>query len=189
LPGISTIYHYQYEFTEADVFVGMRVFFREGIGCGKWYTAQDCDSMLLQDEGLNEATVGELKMATSTLHESDLSRERAAGQGARLLRGEEHKGLDAGVRLQKEVKKNDVKAQKEQAAKDAAARVLAASRVMLCKICGSCSRPGEFGCKFEHWTGECVQGARGQGAVLPQDYEAPKGFSAGTVQQQRGSKY
>ena len=35
LPGISTIYHYVYEFTEADVFVGMRVFFHEGIGCGK----------------------------------------------------------------------------------------------------------------------------------------------------------
>ena len=34
LPGISTMYHYQYEFTEADVFVGMRVFYHEGIGCG-----------------------------------------------------------------------------------------------------------------------------------------------------------
>jgi hypothetical protein len=39
LSGISTMYHYQYEFAEADVFVGMRVFFHEGIGCGKFYTA------------------------------------------------------------------------------------------------------------------------------------------------------
>ncbi len=58
LPGISTMYHYQYEFTEADVFVGMRVFYHEGIGCGKFYTANECDSMLLEHEGLNEATVG-----------------------------------------------------------------------------------------------------------------------------------
>ena len=42
LPGISTIYHYEYEFTEADVFVGIRVFFHEGIGCGKLYTDKDC---------------------------------------------------------------------------------------------------------------------------------------------------
>ncbi len=55
-PGISTIYHYQYEFTEADGFVGMRVCFHEGIGCGKFYTANDCDCMLLQHEGLNEVT-------------------------------------------------------------------------------------------------------------------------------------
>ncbi len=32
LSDISTIYHYQYEFTEADIFVGMRGFFHEGIG-------------------------------------------------------------------------------------------------------------------------------------------------------------
>ncbi len=32
LPGISTIYHYVYEFTEADVFVGMRVFFTRESG-------------------------------------------------------------------------------------------------------------------------------------------------------------
>jgi hypothetical protein len=52
LPGISTIYHYQYQFGEADDFVGMRVFFHEGIGCGKVYSVQDCDSMLLQHDGL-----------------------------------------------------------------------------------------------------------------------------------------
>ena len=69
LPGISTMYHYQYEFTEADVFVGLRVFYHEGIGCGKFYTAKECDSMLLEHEGLNEATVGELRMATSTLQD------------------------------------------------------------------------------------------------------------------------
>jgi hypothetical protein len=107
LPGISSIYHYQYFFTEAGVFEGMRVFFHEGIGCGKFYTAKDCESMLLQHEGLNEATVGELRMATSTLQEGDVPRERAAGQGARLLRGAEHKDCDEAVRLQKEVKKND----------------------------------------------------------------------------------
>jgi hypothetical protein len=38
--------------------------------------------MLLQDEGLNEVTVGELRMATSTLQEGDVTRESAAGQGA-----------------------------------------------------------------------------------------------------------
>ena len=74
LPGISTIYHYQYEFAGADVFVGMRVFYHEGIGCGKFYTAKECDSMLLEHEGLNEASVGELRMATSTLQEGDLAR-------------------------------------------------------------------------------------------------------------------
>ena len=58
LSDISTIYHYEYEFTETDVFVGIRVFFHEGIGCVKLYTDRDCDSMLLQDEGLDEATVG-----------------------------------------------------------------------------------------------------------------------------------
>ena len=48
------------------------------------------------------------------LPEGDVARERATGQGARLVRGEEHKHFDAGVRLQKEVKKNDFKAQKEE---------------------------------------------------------------------------
>ncbi len=104
LPGISTMYHYQYEFTEADVFVGMRVFYHEGIGCGKFYTVKECDSMLLEHEGLNEVTVDELRKATSTLQEGDLARQRAEGQGSRLLRGEEHKDFDADVRLQKEVK-------------------------------------------------------------------------------------
>jgi hypothetical protein len=112
LPGISTMYHYQYEFTEADVFVGIRVFNHEGIGCDKFYTAKECDSMLLEHEGLNESTVGELRMATSTLQEGDLARQRAEGQGARLLRGEEHKDFDTDVRLQKEVKKNDVRTQR-----------------------------------------------------------------------------
>ena len=32
LSDISTIYHYEYEFTETDVFVGIRGFFHEGIG-------------------------------------------------------------------------------------------------------------------------------------------------------------
>jgi hypothetical protein len=43
-----------------------------------------------------------------------VARERAAGQGARLVRGEEHKHFDAGVRLRQEVKKNDLKTQKEE---------------------------------------------------------------------------
>jgi hypothetical protein len=135
LPGISTMYHYQYEFADADVFVGIRVFYHEGIGCGKFYTANDCDSMSLQHEGLNEDTVGELRMATSTLQEGDVVRERATGQGTRLLRGEEHKDFDADVRFQKEVKKNDVRAQKKQTAKDTVTRSVAESRVMLCQYC------------------------------------------------------
>ncbi len=65
LPGISTIYHYEYEFTEDDVFVRIRGFFHEGIGCGKLYTDKDCDSMF-HDEGLDESTVGELRMTTVT---------------------------------------------------------------------------------------------------------------------------
>jgi hypothetical protein len=91
--------------------------------------------MLLKHEGLNEATVGELRMATSTLQEGDVARERAAGQGARLLRGEEHKDFDADVRLQKQVKKNDVTAQKQETAKDTAATAVAESGVMLCQYC------------------------------------------------------
>ena len=71
------------------------------------FTDKDCDSMLLQDEGLNEATVGELRMVTSMLQEGEVVRERDTGQGARLLRGEEYKDFDAGVRIQTEVKKND----------------------------------------------------------------------------------
>ena len=52
--------------------------------------------------GLNEVTVGELRKATSTLPEGDVARERAAGQGARLVRGEDHKHFDAGVRTSRE---------------------------------------------------------------------------------------
>jgi hypothetical protein len=74
-------------------------------------------------------------MATSTLQEGDVARERAAGQGARLVRGEEHKHFDAGVRFQKEVKKNDLKAQKEETAKDSAARAVSESGVMLYRHC------------------------------------------------------
>ena len=48
-----------------------------------------------------------------------------------------YKDFDAGVvRLQKEVKKNDVKTQKEQEVKDTVTRALAESRVMLCRNCG-----------------------------------------------------
>ena len=83
LSDISTIYHYEYEFTESDVFVGIRVFFHEGIGCGKLYTTKDFDCMLLQVEGLDEVTVGELRMTTTTLQTGDVSRERASGQGTR----------------------------------------------------------------------------------------------------------
>ena len=92
-----------------------------------------------------------------------------------------------------------------------------AERQLFATSDGSCSRPGVFDWKFEHWTGEFVQGAREQGVVLPQDYqilsntdrftccqermgvqrgdwgerwglqEVPKGFSGDTAQQQRGS--
>jgi hypothetical protein len=75
-------------------------------------------------------------MTTSTLQTGDVTRERTAGQGGRLLRGEEHKDFDAGVRLQKEVKKNDVKAQKEQTVRDTSVTALPESRVMLCRNCG-----------------------------------------------------
>jgi hypothetical protein len=189
-------------------------------------------------------------MATSTLQAGDVVRERAAGQGARLLRGEEHKDFDAGVRLQKEVKKNDVKAQKEQAVKDTADRAVAESRVMLCRNCArpfereKCLRKHEQVCheqlaSFERKRKTAVlrpaaalaqdqvhsaaslsigQGNVFRGDVFPQDYqilssttrcaccqgrmgvqrrgwgerwglqEVPKGFSAVTVQQQRGAK-
>jgi hypothetical protein len=135
LPGISIIYHYQYFFTETGVFEGIRVFFHQGIGCGKFYSAKDCDSMLLQNEGLNEATVGELRMVTSTLQEGAVARDRAAGHGARLLRGEEHKDCDAAVRLQKEVEKNDLKIQKEETAKDTTVRTVTESGVMVYRHC------------------------------------------------------
>ncbi len=71
------------------------------------------------------------------LPEGDVARERAAGQGARLVRGEEHKHFDAGVRLQKEVKKNDFKDQKEETAKAAAPRAVSEAGVMLCRHCGT----------------------------------------------------
>jgi hypothetical protein len=148
------MYHYQYEFAEADVFVGIRVFFHEGIVYGKFYTANDCDSMLLQHVRLNEATVGELRMATSTLQEGDVARERAAGQGARLLRGEEHKDFDADVRLQK-----DVRAQKQETTKDTAARAIAESGVMLCQ---NCSQPFVRQKCFRAHEDRCVEQSAGR---------------------------
>jgi hypothetical protein len=51
-----------------------------------------------QNEGLNETTVSELRMTTSTFQEGDVSRDRVVGQGTILLRGKEHKDFDAGVR-------------------------------------------------------------------------------------------
>ncbi len=81
-----------------------------------------------------------------------MARERAGGQGARLLRGEEYKDFDTGVRLQKEVKKNNLKAQKEETAKDTSARTVAESGVMLCRhcvksfVCQQCLRAHEKGC-------------------------------------------
>jgi hypothetical protein len=45
-----------------------------------------------------------------------LARKRVEGQGSRLLRGEEHKDFDTDVRLQKEVKRNDVRAQRHETA-------------------------------------------------------------------------
>ena len=108
--------------------------------------------MLLQNEGLDEVTVGELRMVTSTLQVGDVARKRAVGQGARLLRGEHHKDFDAGVRLQKEVKKNDVKEQKEQEVKDTSVRDVAESRMILCRNCAKpfdrekCLRKHEQAC-------------------------------------------
>ena len=75
---ILTLYHYEYQFTESGVFVDIRVFFHEGIGCTKLYTTKECDCMLLEDEEINEGTVGELRMTTSTLEEGDVSRERVS---------------------------------------------------------------------------------------------------------------
>ncbi len=45
-----------------------------------------------------------------------MARKRVEGQGSRLLRGEEHKDFDTDVRLQKEVKRNDVRAQRHETA-------------------------------------------------------------------------
>jgi hypothetical protein len=68
-----------------EVFVlFFRFFFHEGIGCDKFYTTKDCDVMLFQDEGLNESTVGELRIVTSTLQEGDMTPERATGQGMKF---------------------------------------------------------------------------------------------------------
>ena len=64
-----------------------------------------------------------------------LARERTTGQGTRLLRGEEHKDLDAVVRIEKQEEKNDVKAQKEQTSKDTTVRAVIESGVMLCRNC------------------------------------------------------
>jgi hypothetical protein len=81
-----------------------------------------------------------------------VARERAAGQGARLVRGEEHKHFDTGVRLRKEVKKNDLKTQKEETEKAEADRAVSESGVMLCRHCGKvferqqCLRAHEDGC-------------------------------------------
>jgi hypothetical protein len=182
--------------------------------------------MLLQNEGLNEATVGELRMATSTLQEGDVARERASGQGARLFRGEEHKDYDAAVRLQKEVKKNDLKVQKEEVAKDTATRTVSESGVMVYRncsksfVCLQSFRTHEEGCveQLARRTSNrktaglrevldlaqdqvhsantvrcaCCQGRMGvQRDVWGQRWglqEVPKGFSADTVQQQRGAK-
>ena len=74
-------------------------------------------------------------LAQAVLQEGDVAQERTAGQGARLLRGEEHKDCDAAVRLQKEVQKKDLKVQKEETAKDTAARTVAESGVMVCRHC------------------------------------------------------
>ena len=79
---------------------------------------------------LDETTVGKLRMTTSRLQSGDVSRERTEGHGARLLRGEEHKDFEVGVSLQKEVKKNDVKAQTEQTVKDTATGAVAESRYL-----------------------------------------------------------
>ena len=106
LLGISTLYHYEYQ----------------------------CDCMLLEDEELNEGTVAELRMVTSMLQEGDVVRKRAAGEGARLLSGEEHKDFDTVVRLEKEVKSIDVKDQKEQTVKDTTVRVVVESGVMMCRF-------------------------------------------------------
>jgi aspartate/glutamate racemase len=91
--------------------------------------------MLLEHEGLNEATVGVLRMTTSTLQEGVVTRERVVDQGSRLLRGEEYKDFDVVVKLQKEVKKNDLKSQKQETSKEVASRAVSESGVMLCRHC------------------------------------------------------
>ena len=135
LPGISTLYHLEYEYQDR-VFVGLRVFCHEGIGPGKFFTAEQCKEMWLEDGGLSEDLFGEMRQATSKLDEGHAARERAAGSGSRLLRGEEHKQLDLAATRDKKAKTDAGKAEKERRGKDEMAAAVAASGVRCCTLCG-----------------------------------------------------
>ena len=60
---------------------------------------------------------------------------RGQGVKGQDYSGEQSTKTDAAVRLQKEVKKNDLKVQKEETATDAATTTVAESGVMVCRHC------------------------------------------------------
>ena len=94
LPGISSLYHFVYEYDEGGVFKGLRVWAHEGIGGGKYFSVEACQEMWEEDGLLTKEMTGELRDAASTLPANHPARLRASGDGARLIRGDEHKASD-----------------------------------------------------------------------------------------------
>jgi len=135
LPGISSLYHFSYVFQEDDTFEGMRVWGHEGIGPGKWFSAEECGGMWEDDGLLTKDLTGELQEATSTLEPGHVARVRAEGQGARLIYSDDHRAEnEASAAAQREVKLASKTSKAEQALL-AREEALSESKVHVCEHC------------------------------------------------------
>jgi len=137
LIGISSLYHFSYVFSEEGMFEGLRVWAHEGIGGGKFFTADACSEMW-EDEGLTKEMVGELRHAESTLPPGHAARIRASGHGARMIRGDEHKADDEAAAEYKRQRQRDAKILKEEEARLKREQALTDARV---HVCEHCTRP------------------------------------------------
>jgi len=134
LPGISSFYHFGYEFDTQGVFTGLRVWMHEGIGPGKLYPAEQCNGMW-EEDGLCKDTSFELKQAGSTLPQSHPARIRAEGSGARVIRGEVHRVADDEAAKSKQQRKLDGIAARESSAALQRSAACAAAKVRICPHC------------------------------------------------------
>ena len=136
LSGISSLYHFMYEYDDNNIFVGLRVFTHEGIGDGKIYSASECTAMWEEEGGLTEEMCGETTSAESQLPQGDIARDRAAGCGARLLKGSAHKVADADAHAVKKASTLSAQLTWKQDQEALLKQQQEACDVMFCRECG-----------------------------------------------------
>jgi hypothetical protein len=148
IPGIQGMYHFEYEYDEDAKFVGLRARAHEGLGVGKFFSAEECARMW-KEEGLCQDLEPELKLATA-----GVAKER---EGARLLRGDEHKLLD----VQKGSEKRAALREKlESREREAVCKQQTAMQETGLHFCPLCAKAYQSKCSFDKHVPKCAEQQR-----------------------------